>query len=75
MSFPLAQVKRIQPNEELWAAVEEMNHDGVNQLPVVTDGHIKGMLRREDIVTMNTSTSKAANSVRAEAPPWMCPTS
>ena len=49
--IPLAQVKRIQPDEELWAAIEEMNHDGVNQLPVMTDGHIEGMLRREDIIS------------------------
>lgn len=48
--IPLAQMRRIQPDEELWAAIEEMNHDGVNQLPVMTDGHIKGMLRREDII-------------------------
>jgi len=48
--IPLAQVKRIQPDEELWAAIEEMNRDGVNQLPVMTDGHIEGMLRREDII-------------------------
>ncbi len=49
--IPLAKVKRIQPNEELWAAIEEMNHDGVNQLPVMTDGHIEGMLRRKDIIS------------------------
>jgi Zn-dependent protease/CBS domain-containing protein len=49
--IPMAQVKRIQPDEELWAAIEEMNHDGVNQLPVMTDGHIEGMLRREDIIS------------------------
>jgi len=49
--IPLAQVRRIQPDEELWAAIEEMNHDGVNQLPVMTDGHIEGMLRREDIIS------------------------
>jgi Zn-dependent protease len=49
--IPLAQVKRIQPDEELWAAIEEMNHDGVNQLPVMTNGHIEGMLRREDIIS------------------------
>ena len=48
--IPLAQVRRIQPNEELWAAIEEMNRDGVNQLPVMTDGHIEGMLRRKDII-------------------------
>jgi Zn-dependent protease len=49
--IPLAQVKRIQPDEELWAAIEEMNHDGVNQLPVMTNGHMEGMLRREDIIS------------------------
>lgn len=49
--IPLAQVKRIQPDEELWAAIEEMNHDGVNQLPVMTDGRIEGMLRREDVIS------------------------
>jgi Zn-dependent protease/CBS domain-containing protein len=48
--IPVAQVQRIQPDEELWAAIEEMQRDGVNQLPVMTDGHIEGMLRREDII-------------------------
>ena len=43
-------MKRIQPDQELWAAIEEMNHDGVNQLPVMTNGHIEGMLRREDLI-------------------------
>jgi len=49
--IPIAQVRRIQPGEELWAAIEEMNHDGVNQLPVMTNGHIEGMLRRQDIIS------------------------
>jgi CBS domain-containing protein len=49
--IPLARVKRLRPDEGLWAAIEEMNHDGVNQLPVMTNGHIEGMLRRQDIVS------------------------
>jgi Zn-dependent protease/CBS domain-containing protein len=48
---PLAQVKRVAPNAELWPAIEEMNHDGVNQLPVMTNGHVEGVLRREDIIS------------------------
>jgi signal-transduction protein with cAMP-binding, CBS, and nucleotidyltransferase domain len=28
-----------------------MNHEGVNQLPVMTDGHVAGMLRREDVLS------------------------
>jgi hypothetical protein len=43
-------MKRIQPNEELLAAIEEMNHDRVNQLPVMANSHMDGMLRREDII-------------------------
>ena len=49
--IPLALVKRTQPEAELWIAMEEMNRDGVNQLPVMTDGQILGMLSREDIIT------------------------
>jgi Zn-dependent protease len=48
--IPLARMKRVQPDAELWTAIEEMNHDGVNQLPVMDDGHIEGMLRREDVL-------------------------
>jgi Zn-dependent protease len=49
--IPLDKVKRIQPDAELWTAIEEMNKDGVNQLPVMTDGQIVGMLTREDVVS------------------------
>ncbi len=49
--IPLDKLKRITPDKELWAALEEMDRDGVNQLPVMTDGQVIGMLSREDIVT------------------------
>jgi CBS domain-containing protein len=48
--IPLEQTKRVRPDEELWAALQEMDGDGVNQLPVMVDGQIQGMLSREDIV-------------------------
>jgi Zn-dependent protease/CBS domain-containing protein len=48
--IPMAQTKRVRPDEELWAALQEMDRDGVNQLPVMVDGQIQGMLSREDIV-------------------------
>jgi CBS domain-containing protein len=48
---PLERLKRTQPNAELWDAAEEMNRDGVNQLPVMTDGQMVGMLRREDLIS------------------------
>jgi Zn-dependent protease len=49
--IPIAQVKRINPDAELWTALEEMDRDGVNQLPVMTDGQILGMLSRDDVIS------------------------
>jgi CBS domain-containing protein len=48
--IPAEQMKRLRPDTELWAALEEMDRDGVNQLPVMVDGQIQGMLSREDVV-------------------------
>jgi len=48
--LPAAQVKPIQPDEELWTAWEEMSSDGVNQLPVMADGRLLGILSRDDII-------------------------
>ncbi len=48
---PVADLKRIRPDTEMWAAMQEMDRDGVNQLPVMTNGHVKGMLTREDVIS------------------------
>jgi Zn-dependent protease/CBS domain-containing protein len=49
--IPTSKWKQIRPDTDLWDAMEEMERDGVNQLPVMTDGQINGMLTREDIIT------------------------
>jgi Zn-dependent protease/CBS domain-containing protein len=49
--IPAEQMKRVKPNAELWIALEEMDRDGVNQLPIMVDGEIQGMLSREDIIS------------------------
>ena len=49
--LPLEQLKCIAPNTELSAALEKMDRDGVNQLPVTQDHHVIGMLTREDVIT------------------------
>jgi Zn-dependent protease/predicted transcriptional regulator len=48
--IPVSQMKQISPDSELWDAIEEMDRDGVNQLPVMIDGQIQGMLTREDVI-------------------------
>ncbi len=49
--LPLEKLKRISPDRELWTALQQMDRDGVNQLPVMTDGQVVGMLSREDVIT------------------------
>lgn len=49
--IPCSKWKDLTLDTELWDAMEEMDRDGVNQLPVMTDGHIEGMLTREDIIS------------------------
>jgi Zn-dependent protease len=49
--IPLEEVKRISPDAEMWSALELMDREGVNQLPVMTDRQVVGMLSREDVIT------------------------
>jgi Zn-dependent protease len=49
--IPIERTRRLRPDAELWTALEEMDRDGVNQLPVMVDGQIQGMLSREDVIT------------------------
>jgi len=48
--LPAERLKPVQPDEELWTAWEEMAADEVNQLPVVAEGRLLGVLRRDDIL-------------------------
>ena len=46
------QMKRIRPDAELVEALGEMDRDGVNQLPVMVDGQIQGVLGRDDVISL-----------------------
>jgi CBS domain-containing protein len=49
--LPLEQLKSIDPDTELWAALQKLDRNGVNQLPVARDHHVVGMLSREDVIS------------------------
>jgi predicted transcriptional regulator len=49
--LPIHELRQIGPDTELWSALQEMDRDGVNQLPVVSGGRVVGMLTREDVIT------------------------
>ena len=48
---PLDKVRSVQPSTPLWDALREMTAEGVNQLPVMVDSELAGMLTRENLVT------------------------
>jgi Zn-dependent protease len=48
---PIARLKRIRPTTGLWDAMTEMDHDGVNQLPVTDNGRTVGMLTRAGVIS------------------------
>jgi Zn-dependent protease len=48
--MPVGQLKQVRPDAELWDALELMDHNGVNQVPVMDDQHILGMLSRDGII-------------------------
>jgi Zn-dependent protease/CBS domain-containing protein len=49
--LPLEQLKRTDPETQLWTALQQMDRDGVNQLPVTRDNHVLGMLSRASVIT------------------------
>lgn len=49
--IPTAKFKQIRLDTGIWEAIEEMDRDGVNQLPVMSEGQVLGMLTREDVIS------------------------
>jgi Zn-dependent protease len=41
----------VRPDTELWNALERMDQNGVNQLPVIQDDQIAGLLTRENVIS------------------------
>ena len=65
----MEQLKCIEPDAELWAALQKMDRDGVNQLPVTRDHHVIGMLSREDVITFLRTLQELGTDARAPRAP------
>lgn len=48
----VSDVNRVQPDSELRDVLEEIDRDGVNQLPVMSDSRLMGILSRENLITL-----------------------
>ena len=49
--IPLDKARTISPDADLWTALSAMDREGVNQLLVVDQGKVIGMISREDLVS------------------------
>ncbi len=49
--IPMDQVKQARPDADLWETLEAMKREGVNQLPVMADGRLLGLLTRDGIIS------------------------
>ncbi len=49
--LPFSQLRTLEPKTNLWEAFNEMQSDGVNQLPVIQKGRLVGILSREDLLS------------------------
>lgn len=49
--IPLKELKTISPDEGLWSALQQMTEEGVNQLPVMENERLVGMLARDNVLT------------------------
>jgi Zn-dependent protease len=51
VAIPLEKMRVVGPDTPLWDALQQMTAEGVNQLPVVDDGKLLGMLSRDQLLT------------------------
>jgi Zn-dependent protease len=49
--IPASQMHQAYLGEELWEALKIMDQDGVNQVPVLEEGHISGVLSRDGVIS------------------------
>lgn len=49
--LPLERLECVDADAEMWSALQKMDRDGVNQMPVVRAHRVVGMLSREDLVS------------------------
>lgn len=49
--LPFGQVECVNPDSDMWSALQKMDRKGVNQMPVVRDQHVVGVLRRDDVIS------------------------
>ncbi|HYL46673.1 MAG TPA: CBS domain-containing protein, partial [Candidatus Limnocylindrales bacterium] len=50
--LPLDRIQSAKPDEPVLAILDRMQTQGITQMPVVSDGHIVGMVARDTILSV-----------------------
>lgn len=50
IAAPLDRLHSLSPDDTLWSALQKMDQAGVNQMPVIRDGHLEGVLTRQSVL-------------------------
>ena len=55
---PFDEMKAVSPDDDLFIVMQQMTEEGVNQLPVVEDGQLMGMVARDNLVSFINARSE-----------------
>jgi Zn-dependent protease/CBS domain-containing protein len=56
---PLDQLRTVHPDDDLYTAMREMTEEGVNQLPVMEDNQLLGMVARDNLMSFINARSES----------------
>jgi Zn-dependent protease/CBS domain-containing protein len=49
--LPREKLQCVDQGSELWSALQRLDRDGFNQMPVLRDGHVVGVLSRDNVIS------------------------
>jgi Zn-dependent protease/predicted transcriptional regulator len=49
---PIEKLKTVSPNQDALSVLDEMNENGISQMPVVSEGRVIGLITRDDMIRL-----------------------
>jgi len=66
--LPREQLQCVDQGSELWSALLRMDRDGFNQMPVLRDGNVVGVLSRDDVISFLGRLQEFGGGTARQAP-------
>jgi Zn-dependent protease len=62
--IPLSDAEKTSTDTELWDAMNKLNSEGVNQLPVIRNGKVEGIFSRDNVISFIEEMKHLNNTVK-----------